>query len=447
MAISDMSSLGKIPELRKRILFTILMLAVYRFGVHVSTPGIDIVALKQLLDSAKGSFVGLINLFSGGALENFSILTLGVAPYISVSIIVQILAPTIPSLAALKKEGEAGQRILTRYIRQFTIILALFQSYMIATGLESQGYVIAGGLTFRLCTMFTLTAGTAFMMWLGEQITEKGLGNGVSILIFAGIVARMPEVLVSTLVLARQGEIAPFSVLLMFLFAVASVAAIVYVERSHRRIPIQYPRRMVGKAMTQAQLQYMPLKVNMSGVIPPIFASAIIAVPTTIASLSNFDWLKRATAVLTDNVAVYDAVFVTLVFLFGFFYTSLIFNPEEVAENLKKNGGSVPTVRPGKPTADFFYYVLNRLTVWGGIYIALVCVLPKALYLWLGAGQFSYVFGGTAVLIAVGVTLDTASQIESYVVARNYESFMQSSSKNDAGIAAIGYNRGRVLRR
>ena len=437
----------KIPELRKRILFTLFMLAVYRLGVFVSTPGIDVEALQRMFGSGDGTLFGLINMFSGGALEQFSIFTLGITPYISVSIIVQVLTPIFPALQALKKEGESGQRILTRWTRQGTVILALIQGLMIARGMESQGLAMIPGWTFRITTMLTLTAGTAFIMWLGEQITEKGIGNGTSIIIFAGIVARMPEVFVSTLELAREGEINPLVVLILLAFAILSVAGIVFVERSHRKIPVQYPRRVVGKNLAQAQTQYMPLKVNMAGVIPPIFASAFLVVPATIAQFSSNEQLKNILGMLDPGTWIYTLVFVCLIFLFSFFYTSLIFNPTEVAENLKKNGGFIPTVRPGKQTVDYFYGVLNRLTVWGALYISLVCIVPQLVYFYYHATAFAHIFGGTAILIAVGVTLDTASQIESHIVARNYEAFMSRSSKARGGSGSMGQMRSRILRR
>ena len=444
--IGGFGEIGKIPELRKRVLFTLAMLAIYRLGVFVSTPGIDVAALLRQFDSpAGGTLFGLINLFSGGALEHFSIFTLGITPYISVSIIIQVLTPTIPSLEALRKEGEAGRRIITRYTRQGTILLALFQSYAIANGLENQGLAAHPGLFFKLSTMATLTAGTAFIMWLGEQITEKGIGNGTSMIIFTGIVARMPSVFIATLALSRTGEISPLAVLLLLAFAVATVAGIVYVERSHRKIPIQYPRRT--RTMSGGQTQYLPLKVNMAGVIPPIFASALIVVPLTIASFSGNEKLREWTSYLHHGNLVYGLVFATLVILFSFFYTAIIFNPEEVAENLKKNGGFVPTVRPGKPTSDYLYGVLNRLTLWGALYIAVVCLLPESVFVYLGAPEFARVFGGTAILIVVGVTLDTAAQIQSHIVARNYESFMSHSIKGRGGVGAFGTGRTRVLRR
>lgn len=436
----------QIPELKKRLLFTIGMLAVYRFGVFVSTPGVDVDKIRQMFEANSNTLFGLINLFSGGALEQFSIFTLGISPYITVSIIIQLLTPSFPYLENLKKEGDAGRRVITRYTRQGTILLALFQSYMIARALESKGLAVPS-LGFELITMVTLTAGTAFVMWLGEQITERGLGNGTSIIIFAGIAARMPSVFGSTVELARTGEVSPFTIIALIVFSVLSIYAIVFVERSHRKIPIQYPRRMVGKRMTQAQTQYMPLKVNMTGVIPPIFASAILMVPATIVTVVPGADLSAFGKFFTPGSWGYESVFVALIILFSFFYTAVVFNPTEVAENLKKNGGFIPLVRPGAETADYLYAVLTRLTLWGAIYISLVCVLPQVIYLEMGASQFAYVFGGTAVLIVVGVTLDTASQIESMLVARNYEAFMSKSSKVRGGIGSASYTRNRLVRR
>ncbi len=442
-----MQGISKIPELRKRVLFTLGMLAVYRFGIFVSTPGIDVEALRRMFDTGDGTLFGLVNMFSGGALEQFSIFTLGIMPYISVSIIMQLLTSSIPALERLKKDGEQGQRVITRYTRQFTVLLALFQGTMIAIGLEGQGVVLTPGWQFRITTALTLSAGTAFIMWLGEQINERGIGNGTSIVVFAGIVARMPETLFSTLVLARNQEVAPITILIVLAMSFITIAGIVFVERSHRRIPIQYPRRMIGNKVTQAQTQYMPLKVNMSGVIPPIFASAFLVLPATIASISTNETLADFMSHLTPGSLVYSLVFTGLIIFFAFFYTAMIFNPPEVAENLKKNGGFIPTVRPGKQTADFLYGVLNRLTLWGAIYISLICIVPQLVYLELGVRGFAYIFGGTSVLIAVGVILDTVSQIESHVVARNYEEFMGKTSKQRGGIGSVSHSRARLLRR
>lgn len=444
--MSGLPQVFQIPELKKRLLFTISMLAVYRFGVFVSTPGVNVDAIRRMFEENANTLFGLINLFSGGALEQFSIFTLGISPYITVSIIIQLLSPSIPYLENLKKEGEAGRRVITRYTRQFTILLALFQSFMIARALESRG-LATPSLSFELTTMITLTAGTAFVMWLGEQITERGLGNGTSIIIFAGIAARMPSVFGSTVELARTGELSPFAVIALLAFSLFTIYAIIFVERSHRKIPIQYPRRMVGKRMTQAQTQYMPLKVNMTGVIPPIFASAIMMLPATIMTVIPAADLPALQAFLTPGGWGYETIQVALIVLFSFFYTAVVFNPTEVADNLKKNGGFIPLVRPGQETADYLYGVLNRLTLWGAIYISLVCVVPQLVYMGMGASQFAYVFGGTAVLIVVGVTLDTSAQIESMLVARNYEAFMSRSSKDQGSLGAISYNRSRLVRR
>lgn len=437
----------QIPELKKRLFFTIAMLAVYRFGVFVSTPGVNVEQIRRMFEDNANTIFGLINLFSGGALEQFSIFTLGISPYITVSIIVQLLSPSIPALENLKKEGEAGRRILTRYTRQGTILLALFQGFMIAVALEGRGLASEPGLSFRIVTMLTLTAGTAFIMWLGEQITERGIGNGISVIIFAGIVARMPQVFASTVELARTGEISPFAIIFLIAFSLLTIFGIVFVERSHRKIPIQYPRRMVGKKMAQAQTQYLPLKVNMTGVIPPIFASAILMLPATVLAIVPNEAVKQVATYFEPGAIGYTVAYVVLIFVFSFFYTAVVFNPVEVADNLKKNGGFIPTVRPGQQTADYLYGVLNRITLWGAAYIALICVFPQWVYLEMGAESFALVFGGTAVLIAVGVTLDTAAQIESILVAKNYESFMAKSSKGDAGLVSLSYARTKLIRR
>jgi preprotein translocase subunit SecY len=396
-------------------------------------------------DNANTLF-GLINLFSGGALEQFSIFTLGISPYITVSIIIQLLSPSIPHLENLKREGEAGRKVITRYTRQGTIVLALFQSFMIARALESRG-LATPSLSFELITMITLTAGTAFIMWLAEQITERGLGNGTSMIIFAGIAARMPSVFGSTVELARTEEVKPLAILFLLAFSLLTIYGIIYVERSVRKIPVQYPRRMVGKRMTQAQTQYMPLKLNMTSVIPPIFASAIMMLPATIMTVIPGANVSPLAKFFTPGAWGYELLFVGLIIIFAFFYTAVVFNPTEVADNLKKNGGFIPLVRAGQETADYLYGILNRLTLWGAIYLSAICVIPQAVYINLGASQFAYVFGGTAVLIVVGVTLDTASQIESMLVARNYETFMARSTKQRGGINAMGGSRGRLLRR
>ncbi len=449
--IGGLANIGNIPELRKRLLFTVGMLAVYRFGVFISTPGINVDVLRQALEGAAGSLFGLVNMFSGGAFERFSIFTLGVTPYISVSIILQVLQPLVPQLEALKKEGDAGRRIINRYTRQGTIVLALFQSYMIALGLEHSegGFVVHPGIMFRISTMLTLTAGTAFIIFIGEQITERGLGNGISMIITAGILSSMPSVLFSSFELVRTHEISFGALLFILVFCFLTLVGIVHVERSARRIPIQYPRRMVGNKMAQAQTQYMPLKVNMSGVIPPIFASALLSVPIIV--LTSFsgqsDLAQRVLDLFQVGQIGYEITFIALIVFFCFFYVSVQFNPEDVAENLKKNGGFIPTVRPGRQTADFLYAVLNRITIWGAIYVSIICVVPQLVYQYFGADAFSRVFSGTSVLIVVSVILDTAAQIEHMVIARNYEAFMSRTSKLRGGMGSMSHMRTRILKR
>lgn len=443
-----LSNIGKIPELRKRLLFTLGMLAVYRIGVFISLPGVNPAAIKRQFESTGGSLFGLVNMFSGGALENFSLLTLGIAPYISVSIIMQLLTPVIPSLEALKKEGESGRRVITRMTRQATILLALVQSYFISVGLESgTGFISHPGWEFRLTAILSLTAGTAFIMWLGEQITEKGLGNGMSVLIFAGIVARMPSVLAATAELVRQHEISPIAMIGMIAFSVATIYGIVFMERSLRKIPVQYPKRMVGNRLAQAQTSYMPLKLNMTGVLAPIFASALLSMPAIALSFSKNEAIQNILPNLRPGAAVYEFIFVGLILFFAYFYTSIIYDPNEVAENMKKGGGFIPAVRPGKQTAEYLFDVLNRITLWGALYVAAICVIPQLFYLWIGDPKFASVFGGTSVLIAVGVTLDTINQIESILISRNYDSFMAKSTKLRGGAGSASANRSRILSR
>jgi len=442
-----LSVFSRIPELRKRFLFTLGMLAVYRVGVFVSSPGIDVARLRGQFAASGGGLFGLVNMFSGGALENFSIFTLGISPYISVSIIIQLLSPAVPFLEALRKEGAAGRRVLTRYTRVGTIMLALLQGYLISVGLENQGFAIYPGLLFRLNTAVTLCAGTAFMMWLGEQITERGIGNGTSIIIFAGIVARMPLVLISTVALAQNGAIPATAVLALIIFSVLTVVGIVYVEKSQRKVLVQYPRRTINNRTTQPTTQFIPLKVNMASVIPPIFASAILVIPTYLLGFSASEGIRDFVSLLVPGAWIYEVLFAALIIVFSFFYTSVVFNPDEVAENLKKNGGFIPAVRPGRETADYLFGILNRLTLWGALYCAAICIGPQLIYISLGVRDFAYVFGGTAVLIVVGVTLDTAAQIQSMVVARNYEDLMAQSSGGRARFDAQAKSKRRLLRR
>ena len=424
--VGGVQDAAKIPELRKRVVFTLTMLIIYRIGVFVPTPGINAAKLKGLFEQASSALFGMVNMFSGGALENFSIFALGIMPYISVSIIIQLLTTSVKRLEELSKEGEQGKRIITRYTRIGTILLALFQGYMISIGLEHQEVVVVGGIWFRVKSAITLAAGTAFIMWLGEQITERGIGNGMSLIIMAGIVARMPSTLSQTFALVNTGEVGPLSLLLVLAFGVLVVACIVFAERSYRKIPVQYPRRSVGKHQTQASTQYLPLKINTAGVIPPIFASAFLAFIGMFAQFSNSDTVKSFVSQwLQPQSWPYEVVFVALIIFFAYFYTAVVFDPAQIAENLKKNGGIVPTVRPGKDTADYLNTVLTRLTIWGALYICFICVVPSLFYAKMGTTGFSYFFGGTAVLIVVGVMMDTFSQIESHLVTRNYEDFMK----------------------
>ncbi len=442
--IGGFQDAAKIPELRRRILFSMLMLVIYRIGVFVPTPGIDAARLKSLFQDASGSLYGLINMFTGGALEHFSVFALGIAPYISMSIVMQIGSHTIKHLEELSKEGDTGRRTITRYTRIGTIFLSLAHGFAISVGLEAQGVVADPGWKFRLVTMATLSAGTAFIMWLGEQITERGIGNGISLIIFAGIVARMPAVLAGTFDLMQTGELSPGSVLFLLVFGIAIVTFIVFVERTQRRIPVQYPKRAMGRRMTQATTQHLPLKLNTSGVIPPIFASMLLVFVGMIAKFGNVPLLSEY---IEHNDWVRESIYGGLIIFFCYFYTSLVFDPEKIAENLKKNGGFIPTVRPGKDTANFLNAVLTRLTFWGALYVATICIVPQVFYTNMGAGVFAQVFGGTAVLIVVGVTLDTVSQLQSHIVARNYEGFM-NKSPGKVRVSARGMqSRGRLIQR
>ncbi len=426
--MSGLQSAANIPELRRRILFTLIMLAVYRMGVQIPTPGINGEALSAFFNQNAGTLFGMFNMFSGGALSNFSIFALGIMPYISASIIIQLLTVVIPQLEALKKEGQAGNRKITQYTRYGTVFLSIIQGTFIAVGLEGmtgpagQAIVLEPGLQFKLMTMLTLTSGTAFIMWLGEQMTERGIGNGISLIIFAGIVARGPAAIVNSIQLVKAGEISLFFVPFLVLFMLAVVATIVFFETSQRRIPIQYAKRVVGRKVYGGQSSHLPLKINISGVIPPIFASSIMMFPATIGSFIQIDWVQRASAAMSPGTVYYYVCYIGMIVFFCFFYTAVTFKPDDVAENLKKNGGFIPGIRPGKRTAEFIDKVLTRLTVVGAIYLSTVCVLPTILI-----AQFNipFYFGGTALLIVVGVGIDTISQIESHLHMRNYEGFMK----------------------
>ncbi|MCX5851064.1 MAG: preprotein translocase subunit SecY [Deltaproteobacteria bacterium] len=426
--LEGFKNIGKIPELQKRILITFLLLAVYRVGAHVPTPGIDTQALAAFFDQARGSLLGLFDMFAGGALSRLSVFALGIMPYISASIILQLLTVAVPYLEKLSKEGEAGRKKIIQYTRYGTVLLSIIQGFGIAVGLENMAgptglsVVITPGWAFRFMTVITLTAGTAFIMWLGEQITERGIGNGISLIIFAGIVCRGPEAVLNTIRLFSTGEMGIFFVILLIVLMVGVIGLIVFVESGQRRIPVQYAKRIVGRRMYGGQTTHLPLKINTSGVIPPIFASSIIMFPATIANFVPHPWMKAMSAYLMPGRLVYELLYVTLIIFFCYFYTAVTFNPVNVADNMKKYGGYVPGIRPGKKTAEYIDDVLTRLTFSGALYVSAVCVLPSIL---IGKFNVPFFFGGTALLIVVGVALDTAGQIETHLLTRQYEGFMK----------------------
>lgn len=417
----------KIPELKRRVLYTFALLMVYRVGCAVPTPGIDGDALATFFERAKGTLLGMFDMFSGGALERLSVFALGIMPYISASIILQLLTVVVPRLERLSKEGEAGRKKITQYTRYGTVILSIIQGFGIAVGLERMSVpgaatvVAFPGWGFRLMTVITLTAGTAFIMWLGEQITERGIGNGISLIIFAGIIARMPNAVSNTFRLMRTGEISVFLVLVLVVVMVAVVGFIIFVERGQRRIPVQYAKRVVGRKMYGGQSTHLPLKVNTSGVIPPIFASSIIMFPATIANFIDVPWVQGVAQAMSPGSIVYNLIYVGFIIFFCFFYTAITFNPVDVADNMKKHGGYIPGIRPGKRTADYIDRVLTRVTFGGALYVSAVCVLPTIL---ISRFNVPFYFGGTALLIVVGVAIDTVSQMEGHMLARHYEGFM-----------------------
>ena len=412
----------KIPELKRRILYTLALLVVYRVGVHVPVPGIDSVALAEIFDRAKGTILGIFNMFSGGALERLSVFALGIMPYISASIILQLMTVVIPHLEQLKKEGEQGRKKITQYTRYGTVILSIIQGFGISIGLERMGAVIVPGWGFRLMSVLTLTAGTAFIMWLGEQITERGIGNGISLIIFAGIVARGPAGVFNTFRLLSTGEMGIFFAVILTIVMIGVVGFIVFVESGQRRIPVQYAKRIVGRRMYGGQTTHLPLKVNTAGVIPPIFASSIIMFPATIANFVSHPWMEMVKGLLMPGSIFYELLYVAFIVFFCYFYTAVTFNPVDVADNMKKHGGYVPGIRPGKRTSEYIDKVLTRLTFSGAIYVSAVCVLPSIL---MTKFNVPFYFGGTALLIVVGVALDTAGQIETHLLTRQYEGFMK----------------------
>ena len=427
--MSGLASAANIPELRKRVIFTLFMLFVYRMGVQIPTPGINGEALAAFFQQNAGTLFGMFNMFSGGALKNFSIFALGIMPYISASIIIQLLTVVIPQLETLSKEGEAGRRKITQYTRYSTVGLSIIQGFFIASGLEGMAgpsgaaIVLEPGIQFKLMTVLTLTTGTAFIMWLGEQITERGIGNGISLIIFAGIVARTPAAIGNSIQLIKAGEIPIIFVPIMLFLMFMVVAFIVFFETAQRKIPIQYAKRVVGRRVYGGQASHLPLKLNISGVIPPIFASSIMMFPATIGSFIKIDWVQQVSAALSPGTIYYYLLYIGMIVFFSFFYTAVTFKPDDVAENLKKNGGFIPGIRPGRKTADFIDFVLTRLTVIGSIYLSAVCVMPTLL---INKLNVPFYFGGTALLIVVGVAIDTISQIESHLVMRNYDGFMKA---------------------
>lgn len=427
---AGMPAITNAPELWRRIFFTLALILIYRIGVHVPTPGIDASVLQDFFSQNRGTIFGVINLFSGGALEKFSIFALGVMPYITASIVFQLLVVTIPQLEQLQKEGgDQGRRKINQYTRYATIGLSLFQGFMMATGLEritqsgTATAVINPGLAFRIETAITLTAGTAFLMWLGEQITERGVGNGISLIIMSGIAAGIPNGFFNMVEQLRNGQMSPLQGLFIPLVMVAVIAFIVLMERGQRRIPIQYARRVVGRKVYGGMSTHLPLKLNMSGVIPPIFASSIIFFPSTIATFVTFPFLQKIAGAMTGMGTLYNTVFGLMIVFFAFFYTAVTFNPMDVAENLRKQGGFVPGIRPGKPTGEYMDYILSRVTATGATYLTFICIMPAVL---LTQTAVPFYFGGTSLLILVGVTMDTMAQVESILLSRNYEGLVKN---------------------
>jgi preprotein translocase subunit SecY len=423
--LSNFQNIFKIPELKNRVFFTLALLAVYRIGAHIPTPGINGEELSKYLAGNIGALMGFFDMFSGGALSRVAIFALGIMPYISASIILQLLTVVIPAIGKLAKEGEAGRKKIVRYTRYGTVVIAAIQSFGIAAGLEGMkggAFVLNPGWSFRILTMITLTSGTAFIMWLGEQITERGIGNGISLIIFAGIVARFPNAVISTIRLVQAGELSIFFVILLIVMMVAVVGAIIYMERGQRKIPVQYAKRVVGRKVYGGQSTHLPLKVNTSGVIPPIFASSIIMFPATVAGFIAIPWVQAIAKQLSPGTIFYTMLYVGMIFFFAYFYTAIIFNPVDIADNLKKYGGYIPGIRPGQKTSEYIYKVLSRLTFVGAIYLAVVCIIPEIL---ISRFNVPFYFGGTSLLIAVGVALDTVSQIESHLITRSYEGFLK----------------------
>ena len=428
----NFSAFTKATELKSRIWFTLGALVIYRLGTYIPIPGIDPAILHDIFARNAGGILGMFDMFSGGALGRMTIFALGIMPYISASIIIQLLTAVSPTLEALKKEGESGRKKLNQYTRYGTVLLAAVQAYGIAVGLEgmhagAESAVLDPGLFFRLVTVVTLVGGTVFLMWLGEQITARGVGNGISLIIFSGIVANLPHALASTLELGRTGAISTFFIIIFLVMSVAVVGFIVFMERAQRRILVQYPKRQVGNKMFGGDASHLPLKINTSGVIPPIFASSLLLLPATVANFEangQFGWISEITAYLAHGRPLYMALYVGLIVFFCFFYTAIVFNPEETADNLRKYGGFIPGIRPGKNTADYLDYILTRLTVVGAAYLSAVCILPEIL---ISEYSVPFYFGGTSLLIVVSVTMDTVAQIHSHLLAHQYEGLIRKA--------------------
>jgi preprotein translocase subunit SecY len=423
---------SKATELKKRLWFTLGCLIVYRIGTYIPLPGIDPQVMAQIFAQQSGGILGMFNMFSGGALERMSIFALGILPYISASIILQLMTAISPTLEALKKEGESGRKKINQYTRYLTVALAVFQAWGLAVGLEamsgpSGSAVIDPGLFFRVVTVITIVGGTMFLMWLGEQITARGIGNGISLIIFVGIIAQLPVALASLLELGRTGAMSPVFIILFLVMAVVVIAFIVFMERAQRRILVQYPKRQQGNRVFGGESSHLPLKLNTSGVIPAIFASSLLLLPATVggfAGASGPDWFVAISAALGYGQPLHIALYVAMIIFFCFFYTSIVFNPQETAENLRKHGGFVPGYRPGQRTGEYLDYVLTRLTTVGALYLAAVCVLPEVL---ISRYAVPFYFGGTSLLIVVSVTMDTVAQIQSHLIAHQYEGLIKKA--------------------
>jgi len=432
--VAALGEATRLTELRNRFLFLIGGLIVYRIGTFIPVPGIDPVALARFFQDQQGTILSMFNMFSGGALQRLSILALGVMPYISASIIVQMMAVVVPQLQALRKEGEAGRRKLTNYTRWGTVGLAVFQGAGAAVAFQNQGVVINPGFQFVFLATMTLTAGTMFLMWLGEQITERGLGNGISMIILAGIVAGLPAAIGGTLELVRNGEINPALALILVIMVAAVTYFVVFVERGQRRIPVNYAKRQQGRRVFAGTSTHLPFKLNMSGVIPPIFASSLLLFPATIASWfgtnENLGWLQNVAASLGIGQPVHMVIYASLIIFFCFFYTALVFNSRETAENLKKSGAFIPGIRPGQQTADYIDKVLTRLTVWGALYVALVCLLPEIL---ISQFRVPFYFGGTSLMIIVVVIMDFMAQLQAHLMSHQYEGLMKKANLRGYG--------------